>query len=268
LGLIKVNVVKRRLSATVLLSNYLIITQKGNKMKKTIMIAFAAMFTLAAWAQQHGMPMHGRGGHPGMGKGKPGMEKMKQELNLTDAQQKQMKALQEDFRAKMKALNENEGITVKEQRDRRYKMAQDQRAAMKKILTPEQQQKMKTLREEQEKKMKERQGQHFDKVAADLKLTDAQKAQLQDIREKHMAAVKKIRENESLDRTAHQSGMKNLMEQHKKDMQKVLTKEQWEQLEKMKQDHPGKGRPGKGGGGNGGKGEGGHGYGKGEGPSI
>jgi len=251
---------------------------KTKKMKKTILIAFAAMLTLATYAQQPGKQMHGRGDGPGMGQGRQGMDKMKQELNMTEAQQKQMKALHEDFRAKMKALHENENITVKEQRDRMYKLGQEHRTAMQKVLTPEQQQKMKANREDQAKKMQEKQGQHFEKVSTDLKLTDAQKSELKQIHEKHIAAVKTVQDNEGLDRTARQTTMKNLMEQHKKDMQKVLSKEQYAQWEQMKQDQYGKGGPGKGGPGRGGPGKGGpgkggnghgmHGQGMGQGPVI
>jgi len=242
-------------------------------MKKTILIAFTGILTLATYAQQPDKQMHGRGEGPGMGQGRQGMDKMKQELNLTEAQQKQMKTLNEDFRAKMKALNENESITVKEQRDRMYKLGQEHRTAMQKVLTPEQQQKMKANREEQAKKMQEKQGQHFEKVATDLKLTDAQKTQLKQIHEKHITAVKSVQDNEGLDRTARHTTMKNLMEQHKLDMQKVLNKEQYSQWEKMKQDQYGKGGPGKGGPGKGGPGKGGpghgmHGQGMGQGPVI
>jgi len=234
---------------------------KTKKMKKTILIAFAAMLTLATYAQQPGKQMHGRGEGPGMGQGRQEMDKMKQELNLTEAQQKQMETLHEDFRAKMKALHENESITVKEQRDRMYKLGQEHRTAMQKVLTAEQKQKMTAMREDQAKKMQEKQGQHMEKVASDLKLTDAQKSQLKQIHEKHIATVKTVRDNESLDRTARQTTMKNLMEQHKLDMQKVLSKEQYAQWEKMKQDQYGKGGPGKGGPGKGGHGKGGHGHG-------
>ncbi len=247
-------------------------------MKKTILIALAAMLTLAVYAQQPGRPGYGKGGRPGMQQGKQGMDRIKQELNLTEAQQNQMKSLNEDFRAKMKALQQNESITVKEQRDRMYKLGQEHRTAMQKVLTPEQQQKMKASREDQAKKMQERQGQQLEKVSTDLKLTDAQKAQLKQIHEKQVAAVKKVRDNESLDRTARQTTMKNLMEQHKKDMQKVLSKEQFAQWEKMKQDQfakggqgkggPGKCGPGKCAPGKGGRGRGMYGQGMGQGPVI
>ncbi len=215
-------------------------------MKKTILIALAAMLTLATYAQQPGKPMQGRGGGPGMMHGKPGMEKMKQELNLTEAQQKEMKTLQESFRAKMKDLMDNEKITVKEQRDRRYKLGQEHRAAMQQVLTDEQKQKMTAMRDEQAKKMQERQGRHFEEAAADLKLTDNQQEQIKQLHEKHMAAVKSVRDNEGLDRTARETTLKNLMEQHKAAIKKVLSKDQFEQWEKMRKEYIGKGLPGRG----------------------
>jgi|LakMenEpi03Aug12_release.lakeMendotaPanAssembly.Ray.scaffolds.fasta_scaffold30793_6 Spy/CpxP family protein refolding chaperone len=237
-------------------------------MKKTILIAFAAMLTLATYAQQQGKPMHGRGDCREMGQCRQGKDNMKQKLNLTEAQQKQMKTLQDDFKAKMKALRDNESMTVKEQRDRMYQLGQEQRTAMQKVLTPDQMQKMATIREEQANKMKEKQGQHLEKIATDLKLTDAQKAQLKQIHEKHLAALKTVQGNEGLDRTARQTTMKNLAEQHKNDLQKVLTKEQFEQWKKIREDQYGKGGPGKVGPGRGGPGHGMHGQGMGQGPVI
>jgi Spy/CpxP family protein refolding chaperone len=247
MGLIKVNAVKRWVSAAVLVSYHSNKHTKRNNMKKTILIAFAAMLTIATYAQQPGKPMNGRCGQCGMQQGRQGKDKIKQELNLTEAQQKQMKTIQEDFRTKMKGLRENESITVKEQRDRIYKLGQEHRATMQKVLTPEQKQKMVAMREDQAKKMQEKQGQHFEKVSADLNLNDAQKTQMKQLHEKQMAAVKTVRDNEGLDRTARQTTMKNLMEQHKRDMQKVLSKEQFEQWEKMRQDQFAKGGQGKGG---------------------
>ena len=83
------------------------------------------------------------------------MQEMKQELNLTDAQVAQLKALHESKAAERKAE-----MTAKKE-DRMQKM-KDNEAEMEKILTPDQFKKFQALKE---KKMAERK-EHFQKRKA------------------------------------------------------------------------------------------------------
>ncbi len=208
-------------------------------MKRNILLAMAMVFTLATYAQRPNRPMYGKEGKPGMGQGKGDMQKkMAQELNLTDAQKKQMKDMQDAFREKMKTLNQNESITVKQQRDEMYNLQKQHRANMKKVLTPEQQEKMTAIRNGQEKKIQEAQLRRMDKIAVELKLSEAQKTQFAQLQTSHQTAMRALMQNDNIDRTAKEKQVKALMDQHKKDMEKLLNKEQQKQLEEMKKDNP------------------------------
>lgn len=84
------------------------------------------------------------------------LQKMKQELNLSDAQVAQIKALHEQKAAERK----QEMLAKKEDR---MKMMKDNEADMQKILTPEQYKKFQELKA---KKMAERKGQYQKRKAA------------------------------------------------------------------------------------------------------
>ncbi len=81
-------------------------------------------------------------------KGEKRYEEMKKDLNLTDAQGQQLKALNEDFRNKAKAIKENTSLT-KEQKKEQLKALNEQRLAkMKTILTAEQIKKIQAKKKE------------------------------------------------------------------------------------------------------------------------
>ncbi|WP_379968929.1 hypothetical protein [Epilithonimonas sp. UC225_85] len=85
------------------------------------------------------------------------MQKLKQELNLTDAQVAQLKALHES-----KAAERKQDMSTKKQ-DRMQKMKENE-AEMQKILTPEQYKKFQDLKA---KKMAERKEKFQDRKKAD-----------------------------------------------------------------------------------------------------
>ncbi|WP_312766619.1 hypothetical protein [Epilithonimonas sp.] len=85
------------------------------------------------------------------------LQQMKQELNLTDAQVAQIKALHES-----KAAERKQEMTAKKE-DRMQKMKENE-AEMQKILTPEQ---FKKFQELKAKKMAERKAQFKDRKKAD-----------------------------------------------------------------------------------------------------
>ncbi len=208
-------------------------------MKSSILLTIAMVFTLGVFAQRPQKQMYGKSGKPGMEQGRgERQQKIIKELNLTDTQQKQMKELQDGFRANMKALQQKENITVKQQRDEMYTLQQQHRTDMKKILTPEQQEKMNALRTEQGNKMRERQSKGFEKMASELKLTEAQKAKITPLQEKHRSEMQALMQNDNLDRATKEKQVKALLDAHQKDISKLLTTEQQTQWEEMKKNRP------------------------------
>ena len=106
-----------------------------------IVMVIAALVALLAG----GVALHAQGGPGGRGRGAggfgpggPGFGLPLRELNLTDAQREQVRAVMEQYRPQFQALNE--------------RLQSDIRA----ILTPEQQQQADKLRADREAKMKQR----------------------------------------------------------------------------------------------------------------
>jgi protein CpxP len=210
-------------------------------MKKSLILFVALISTAFLFAQPPGKGYKGQGQGRGQGKGGMRQEQPFKDLNLSEAQQSKMKEINANFQAEMKKLRENENQTVKAQRDAMYKLGQQHKAQIKQILTPEQQQKMVALREEKRTEMEQKQGKQFDKMAEQLKLTDTQKTQITQQREKNRETMQALMQNESMDRSTKQAKVKAMQDQHKKDMEKVLTKEQFRQWEEMQKNRMQKG---------------------------
>ncbi|MCU0388052.1 MAG: hypothetical protein MUE71_05550 [Chitinophagaceae bacterium] len=229
-------------------------------MKHNILLIMAMAFTLATYAQQH----QKRGGDRQKGQSEwrgqrgEGPGRLMNELNLSEGQKEQMKALNQSFMQKMKTLNENENITVKQQRDERFNLMKQHRAEMKNLLTPEQKEKAENLRAEQQKKMQAAKAKGFEKMAEQLKLSEDQKNQFAKMQEKHRSTMQAIMQNEKLDRGQRDNQLKALKAEHNNEISRILTKEQKNQLDQWKQQRPKfrHGRPGHGPRGGNGQGEG------------
>jgi Spy/CpxP family protein refolding chaperone len=97
----------------------------------------------------------GRHGGPGArGEGKRGdrMKEMQKDLNLTAAQQDQLKALRDQYRPKHEAIRNNTSLTQEQKRQQSQELMKAQQEQMKSILTAEQLQKMQQKRQGGRKK--------------------------------------------------------------------------------------------------------------------
>jgi Spy/CpxP family protein refolding chaperone len=91
---------------------------------------------------------HGkRGGH---------MDKMMEQLNLTDAQKSQVKQLHQDGRAQMKQVESDSSLSAAQKKDKMKQLHQDQMSKMEALLTPDQ----KTKWEQMKSERKEKRGMH------------------------------------------------------------------------------------------------------------
>jgi Spy/CpxP family protein refolding chaperone len=87
------------------------------------------------------------------------LEMLTKHLNLTDAQQAQIKQIFADSDAKMKAAHDNAGAGDKKDMREQMKAAmEDRQSKVRAVLTPDQQKKY----DEMVAKMKERMGEHHD----------------------------------------------------------------------------------------------------------
>jgi hypothetical protein len=156
------------------------------------------------------------------------------QLNLSEEQKKQAKAIDEDSRKKMQELNKNENITVKEMRDRRYAIQKDRKTKMQGLLTAEQKTKMAQLKADQKAKKEAGYAKRLDKMKINLNLTDDQVAKLKAQRAANHAKAEKIKNNESLSRTQKKEQMMALKAEAKEQHNKIFTPEQLKKKEEMK----------------------------------
>lgn len=113
-------------------------------MKMTKTLALAALVagslltgtTLQAQDTPAGKPPGIQGG-PGM-RGRPNIDQIAKELNLTDDQKTKLKAAMDDQMTKMKALRENTSLSAEDKRTKSKEIREEFQAKVKEILTPEQ----------------------------------------------------------------------------------------------------------------------------------
>ena len=167
---------------------------------------------------------------------------MAKQLNFSEAQKTQAKAINEDSRKKMQELNKNESITVKEQRDRRAAIQKERKTKMDGLLTAEQKAKQTQLRAEQKAKKEAGYTKRLDKMKTNLNLTDEQVAKLKAQRTTTHAKAEKIKNNESLSREQKKEQMMALKSEAKDQHKKIFTPEQLKKREEMKKNHGEKSR--------------------------
>jgi Spy/CpxP family protein refolding chaperone len=155
---------------------------------------------------------------------------MAKELNFTDAQKAQAKAINEDSHKKLQELNKNESITVKEQRDRKAAIFKERKT------------KMTQLKAERKVKKEEGYAKRLDKIKTNLSLTDEQVAKLKNQRAATLAKAEKIKNNESLSREQKKEQMMTLKTEAKAQYDKIFTADQLKKKEEMKKAHGDRGR--------------------------
>jgi len=195
---------------------------------KKLLIPLIAIFALTATV--NAQDKMGRKGHHN--KHQKGM--MAKQLNFSEDQKKQAKAINEDSRKKMQELNKNESITVKEQRDRRAVIQKERKTKMDGLLTAEQKTKMVQLKAERKAKSEEHYAKRLDKMKITLNLTDDQVTKLKAQHGATKAKFEKIKSNESLSREQKKEQMMALKAEVKDQHSKIFTPDQLKKKEEMK----------------------------------
>ncbi len=195
---------------------------------KKLLIPIIAIFALTATVNaQHKM---GKKGHHN--KHQKGM--MARQLNFSEAQKTQAKAINEDSRKKMQELKKNESITVKEMRDRRAAFQKERKTKMNGLLTAEQKTNMTQLKAERKVKNEAGYANRLDKMKTKLNLTDEQVIKLKTQRAATRAKAEQIKNNELLSREQKTEQMMALKADVKGQQNKIFTPEQLKKKEEMK----------------------------------
>lgn len=197
-------------------------------------------------------PRARRGGGPGMHRGRRGRHGMHfrrilEDLNLTDNQKTQIRAIFESARERRQELR-GQGRTP-EAREARHALHQETKRLVEEVLTPAQRTQAQRLRREHMQRHLQR---RVDRMATRLSLTDAQKTAVTRIFENAGNRRRALHQNGNMDRDA----MRSLHEQTRTELSGVLSAEQMTQLREMRSEHRGRhgrrGRRGPRGNGNGG----------------
>jgi Spy/CpxP family protein refolding chaperone len=198
---------------------------------KKLLIPLIAIFALTATV--NAQDKMGKKGHHN--KHQKGM--MAKQLNFSEAQKTQAKAIQEDSRKKMQELNRNESITVKEQRDRKAAILKERKTKMDGLLTAEQKTKMTQLKAEHKAKKEAGYAKRMDKMKTNLNLTDEQVTKLKAQQAANRSKAEQIKNNQSLSREQKKEQMMALKTHAKEQHNKILTPEQLKKKEEMKKNH-------------------------------
>ena len=157
------------------------------------------------------------------------------QLDLTEAQQAQLKAVRQQTAATIKGIRANSSLTPDQQRAQIAAQRQSARDQFKALLTPDQQAKLATLEAHPGKlhamvDLRLR----LTRLAKTLGLSDAQKSQLKQIRQSARASIQPIRENASLTADQKRAQIQPLLQSARAQMRAVLTPEQQQKFDEMR----------------------------------
>lgn len=182
---------------------------------------------------QPGSRMHGH--HPGHSMNRhKGNLMMMRDIQLTDAQKQQAKALNEDYHIKVKNLEKDDNITLKDYRAKKANLEQERKSKFQALLTPEQKDKIAQDRKARSEKMKMMAQKRLEKIKTDLNLTDEQVAKMQEERKTSMEQMQAIKENSSLSEDQKREQLKDVHKSMHDSMNSILTADQIKKRDEMR----------------------------------
>jgi Spy/CpxP family protein refolding chaperone len=159
---------------------------------------------------------------------------MRMDLNLTDAQKQQAKALNEDYRNKVRVLEKDDNITLKDYRSQKAKLEQERKAKFQDLLTAEQKDKIAQAKKERNERMQMMAQKRLDRMKTVLSLTDDQVAKLQEQIKSSMDQMQAIRENSSLSSDEKREQMMDLRKRSHESLHSILTADQLKKMEEIR----------------------------------
>lgn len=174
-------------------------------------------------------------------------QKMGKDLDLSETQKAQMKQIKENYRPRMEALKADKNLTEAEKKARMKVLMNEQHNQMQAILTAEQRNKMqdkmgdrkeykkdgmqmKRDRMRDKRHNEDERDERRDKMKDELDLSNDQAAKMKMINEGFRTKLQALRSNSNLTAEQKKTAMKELQQNHKNDIQQVLTNEQKDKL--------------------------------------
>jgi Spy/CpxP family protein refolding chaperone len=159
------------------------------------------------------------------------------DLNLSEEQKANFKALNEDHRKQMAELKKQDNITVKESNERIETLRKEHHAKIQALLTTEQKAQLEKSKQERKTKMQERSKARGERMKEELNLTAEQFAKLDENRKIMSEKMKSIRDDKSLTEEQIKEKSKELRKQQRENMKSILTEEQLKKMQERKNHH-------------------------------
>jgi protein CpxP len=220
------------------------VKEAGEQMNKSLITALLGAAMMATWipvlaqaatdsqagsnsATQNAPAQGRRGFHHG-----DGFKHIAQKLNLTQQQQDQLKPIFEKQHQQVRAIRQDTSLSQDQKKQKIDALHQDMQTQMNAVLTPAQQQQWAQMKAQGKQKMGAR-------MAKKLNLSAQQQEQLKPIFQKRHEQAKAIWQDNALTKDQKKEKMQALRQQTKTQMDAVLTPEQQQQLQQMRQNRRG-----------------------------
>ncbi len=210
---------------------------------KKYLIALSAftIFTLSVNAQEKRtttgdapMAHHDKMDHKKMGHGNHDRGMMMKQLNLTDAQKQQAKAMHQDYANQMKQLKGDGSMSVNDYNAKKAALQNEQKAKFESLLTQDQKNKMQQLKKDRVAKGEMTGQKRMDKMKSSLNLTDAQVSQLKSQHDNFKTQAEAIKENTTLSQDEKKQQFMELKKKNVESEKSILTAEQLQKKEQLR----------------------------------
>lgn len=192
-----------------------------------VIVAAVVTWSLASQAQG---PGPGGGVNPGRF-----VDRMAQQLNLTEEQKSRVQSYLEDQRSQMQVLRNDTTLTRDQRAERMREITQQTRDKIQSILTVEQKQKAEDLRKQARDRMQERAGQQFDRMARLLDLTPEQKTQMQSVLDSQRTQLQALRDNAALTPEQRRQQAQAIRQQTSNNIRSLLNPTQQQKLQDLRE---------------------------------
>ena len=201
----------------------------------TLLLAAAMTWSVASQAQGTGPGGGPRGANPGRF-----VDRMAQELNLTESQKSTIQSYLEDQRSQLQVLRNDTTLTRDQKAQRMREITQQTRDKIQSILTVEQKQKAEDLRNQARERVQQRANEQFDRMARLLDLTPEQKTQMKSYLDSQRTQLQALRDNTSLTPEQRREQARTIGEQTRNTIRSLLNPTQQQKLQDLRESRGGR----------------------------
>jgi Spy/CpxP family protein refolding chaperone len=160
------------------------------------------------------------------------------QLNLTDDQKTEMKAINDDFKQQMTDLKKSEDkITVTEWKSKMATIRKDHHEKVEKVLTDEQKATLKKIHKERGNRFRQDKRNRIEEMKKELNLTDEQTTAVQNNLSESLKKMRAVHDDKSLTDDQKKAQYKTLHDQEQQGLKSILTPDQWNKFQEMKKNH-------------------------------